>query len=324
MLPHLARVLDAGAPANEFEVVIDVELLAIDATSYRTIRERAEGDGERMASLIAEIVAERGKLQNPWTGSGGVLMGSVATVGERYDVSNVQPGDLVVPVASLIAVPLTLHSVGPLDPDSALVPARGRAIVTGRMPIAILPDDLPREVSIAAFDVYPAASYARALAHAGGHVLVLGAGHAGLVAIAAAREAVGGAGHVSAVDVAADALARARTVDPALIAVQADVADPLAVASSLEEAGLPRADLTLLCTTVGGAEGTAILATSERGRVVFFSTATSFAGAALGVDPIGSRAQLIIPNGQTDDMGAYTLQLLRTNTALLDAFRSAR
>jgi L-erythro-3,5-diaminohexanoate dehydrogenase len=191
------------------------------------------------------------------------------------------------------------------------------------MPIAIVPDDLPHEVSIAAFDVYPAASYARALARAGEHVLVLGAGHAGLVAIVAAREAVGGAGHVSTVDIAQDALARARAVDPSLTVLEVDATDPLAVSSALAAAGLPRADLTLLCTTVPGAEGTAILATAERGTVVFFSTATSFPAAALGVDAIGSRARLIIPNGQTADLGAYTLALLRANRTLLEAFEDA-
>ena len=71
-LPHIARVLDAASPANEYEAELDVETLAVDATSFAAIRRRSDGDPERMAATIAEIVAEHGKLQNPWTGSGGV------------------------------------------------------------------------------------------------------------------------------------------------------------------------------------------------------------------------------------------------------------
>jgi L-erythro-3,5-diaminohexanoate dehydrogenase len=324
VLAHTARVLDADTPATDCEVALDVEMLAVDATSYRAIRERCDGDAERMAAMIAGIVTERGKLENPWTGSGGVLMGRVLSIGSAYRMSSLHLGQRVVPLASLIAIPLRLHSVGPVDPASPHVPARGRAIVTGRMACAPMPADLSPTAALTALDVYPSASYARSLASPGAHVLVLGSGHAGLLATAAGREAVGDAGLLTTVDLSAAALERALAVDPAATVVQADVTHPIAVATELARRHLPRADLTLLCTTVPGAEGTAILATDERGTVLFFSTATAFAAAALGADAIGSQAQLIIPNGLTDDRGEYALELLRRSAALRQAFEGAR
>lgn len=323
-LVHSARRVDASTPATEWEVEIDVELLAVDATSFRAIREQSDGAPQQMGALIAEIVAERGKLQNPWTGSGGVLMGRVTHLGAHYRAAPTHVGQLVVPLASLIAVPLQLRSVGPVDPSSTLVPVRGRAIVTGAMSVAAVPVDVSRSAAIAILDVYPAASYARSLAGPGEHVLVLGAGHAGLLALAAARTTVGTDGIVSVVDVSAAALEIAQTVDVDVRVIAADVRDPLAVAGALVADGRPRADLTLLCTTVAGAEGTALLATSEAGRVVFFSTATSFAAAALGADAIGSRAQLIIPNGLTEDRGDDAFALVRANAALREVFEGRR
>jgi L-erythro-3,5-diaminohexanoate dehydrogenase len=316
VLPHTARVLDASRAASEYEIELDVELLAVDATSYRTIREHSDGDPARMAQTIAEIVATRGKLENPWTGSGGVLMGRVRTVGPRHCMPDLRPGELVVPLASLIAIPLELHSVGPLRAEHPHVPVRGRAIVPGRMLCARMPDDLNAAAALTALDVYPAASHVRDQAAPGAHVAVLGAGHAGLLAIAAARAAVGDSGVVTAVDTSVAALARARAVDPALSAVQADVTDPLAVAHAIPQ----RADLTLLCVSVPGAEGTALLVTEPRGTILFFSTATRFAAAALGADAIGSQPRLIIPNGLTDDRGEYTFELLRSIPALRAAF----
>ncbi len=319
-LPHIARVLDAGSPASDCEAEIDVEMLAVDATSYREIRMRCDADPERMAQLIAEIVADRGKLQNPWTGSGGVLMGKVRFVGSRYRMSDLAVGERVVPLASLIAIPLVLESVGPVDPQTPQVPVMGRAIVTGRMLCAAMPDDLSQEIGLAALDVYPSASHVRAMAEPGDHVLVLGTGHAGLLAVAAAREAVGESGVVSALDSSPRALARAHEVDSAVFTVQADVTDPVAVAAELARRELPPADLTLLCTSVPGGEGTAILATAEHGAVLFFSTATRFAAAALGADAIGSQARLVIPNGLTDDRGEYAFELLRRIAPLRAAF----
>jgi L-erythro-3,5-diaminohexanoate dehydrogenase len=317
VLPYLARRVDAEAPAGEYEAELAVEALHVDATSYRVFRERCGGDGAAMADAIRDVVRERGKLQNPWTGSGGILAGRVTRVGERHWDERLAPGELVVPLASLVAVPLRLDAVGPLAPDDPHVPVRGRAIVTGRMSCGRVPDDLPLRVTMTALDVYPAASHARALAQPGQHVLILGAGPAGLLATAAAHEAVGDGGRVTVVDVDERALARA---EPPARTILADATDSATVLARL---GAPRADLTLVCTSVPGCEGTAILATDERGAVLFFSTATSFPAAGLGADSISSTARLAIPNGYTDDRGEYALDLLRRRPELLAAFSAA-
>ena len=315
-------MLDARLPVSDHEAEIDVEMLAVDATSYRTIRERCEGDPGRMAALITAIVAEHGKLQNPWTGSGGIAMGRLHAVGARCQMTGVSLGERVVPLASLIAIPLALEAVGPVEAASPHVPVRGRAIVTGRMLCAKVPLDVSLTVALTALDVYPVASHVRDLAADGGHVLVLGSGHAGLLAVVAARDAVGHDGRVTSVDTSPSALAHALAVDAAVNAIEADVTDPVAVARELARRGLPRADLTLLCASVPGGEGTALLATRGEGTVMFFSTATRFAAAALGADAIGSMAKLVIPNGLTDDRGGYAFELLRQNTALRAAFET--
>jgi len=320
-LPHIASRLDAGAPANEYEAELDVEVLCVDATSYRAIRDRCDGDPDHMAAAIGDIVAERGKLQNPWTGSGGILAGTVSAIGERHWAPELAVGERVIPLASLIAIPLRLDAIGPLSPDDPQVPVRGRAIVTGRMACAPVPGDLPLPIALSALDVYPAASHVRALAAPGDHVLVLGAGHAGLLAAAAAHAAVGAGGHVTALDASAAALARVGAALPATTAILHDATDAVGAITALERHGLPRADLTVACTSVPGCEGTAILATDEAGAVLFFSTATSFPAAALGADSVSSRTRLLIPNGYTDDRGSYALDLLRGSPALRAAFQ---
>jgi L-erythro-3,5-diaminohexanoate dehydrogenase len=319
-LLHSAKRVDAETAANEYEAEVEVELLNVDATSFRVLRERCEADPQRIADAIGRIVAERGKLQNPWTGSGGVLMGQLRSVGSQYCLPDLVPGQRVIAQASLIAIPLRLDAVGPVDPGSAQVPVRGRAILTGRMPCVLAPEDIPPSAALAAFDVYPVASNMRDLAGAGEHVLVLGSGHAGLLALAAARRAVGPDGVLTIVDYSAAALERAPTVDPAVQAIRADVTNALAVAEELARLGLPPADLTLQCTSAYGAEATAMVATADHGTILFFSTATSFSDAGLGADAIGSHAKLVIPNGLTDDLGQYAFSLLREIPPLRAAF----
>jgi L-erythro-3,5-diaminohexanoate dehydrogenase len=115
------------------------------------------------------------------------------------------------------------------------------------------------------------------------------------------------------------ALAHAKAIDPAVVTVEADVTDPLAVLQALQAGGAGRADLTLVCTSVRGAEGTALVASAPRATIVFFSTATRFAAAALGADAVGVQPRLLIPCGLTDDRGEYALTLLREIPALREA-----
>lgn len=68
-LPQAARRLDARPEIWPDEVRVDVETLNLDAASYRQLREAYGTAGVRQAVL--DIVAERGKMQNPVTGSGG-------------------------------------------------------------------------------------------------------------------------------------------------------------------------------------------------------------------------------------------------------------
>jgi len=315
----MADRLDATAPANTFEAEVEVEMLNVDATSYRQIRLACDSDPRAMAARIRGIVAERGKMHNPVTGSGGILVGRLTVLGTAFWQPGLAVGQLVVPLASLVATPLLLDDVGPVDPASPQVPAHGRAIVTGRMSCAVVPGDLPLAAVLTALDVYPAASHARSLAHRGQHVIIIGSGHAGLAAAAAAREAVGPDGRVTVIDSSPDALDRAAAVDPGAATLRADATDTLGVARSFAARGIPRGDLCLLCTHVSGCEGTAILLTNDDGTVLFFSTATSFSAAALGADSLSSLARLSIPNGYTPDRGSYLLELLRRSPSLLDA-----
>ena len=162
-LPQPAERLDASGPvrAHEFEVAVD--RLDLDATSHRNIREGADGDPEQMAARILSIVNERGKMHNPETGSGGVLMGTVSAVGESF--SDPPPlGMRVVPLPSLTLTPLRLDRILAIDPASAQIPVHGTAYVCEAAPWAPLPEDLPVELAVEILDVYGAASHTLAMA----------------------------------------------------------------------------------------------------------------------------------------------------------------
>lgn len=86
-LPQTAVRLDPRPEIWPGEVRVAVETLNLDAASYRQLATKhrtADGgvDGAAVRAEVLDIVATRGKMQNPVTNSGGMLIGTVAEVGE--------------------------------------------------------------------------------------------------------------------------------------------------------------------------------------------------------------------------------------------------
>jgi L-erythro-3,5-diaminohexanoate dehydrogenase len=262
-------------------------------------------------------------MHNPVTGSGGVLVGRVVEAGPAYPTDGshgLEPGERIVPLASLSLIPLTLYEVGPLEPDSPQIPVCGRAILPPIVPWSRVPDDLPLAVVVSALDVYGAPSHTRALATAGTRVTIIGAGRAGLLSAAAAREATGDAGQVTVIDVREDTLANVQAAVPGVGTLRADATDALATVAALTDAGAGEADLTLLVVSQSRCELAAVLATAPDGVVVLFSMAANLTAAALGAEGVASTARLLVGNGYAPDRGTYALELLRRDERLRTHF----
>lgn len=316
-LPQPAERLDPAGPVRPREFEVAVERLCLDSTSYRNLRERAGGDARLMSKLIREIVEARGKMHNPETESGGVLLGRVSAVGEGFE-NPPAVGDRIATLGSLTLTPLRLEAIRDLDPVTPQVAVRGTAYVFERAAWAPVPDDLPLTAALEVLDVCAAASQVRALAPLDGTVCVLGAGHAGKLALAAARETMAG-GTAVAVDVDPDAIESVREFGLCDVGVVADLRDPLGALEAMRAAGAPPADLTVVVVNATRCEATALLLTADEGTVLFFSMATGFSHAALAADGIGSSARMLIGSGFSPDRGAYALDLVRRSKDLRGA-----
>jgi len=321
-LPQLARRLDATPRALENEVAVAVRALSIDSASFRQLRQVASESGETVAAQILRIVGERGKMQNPVTGSGGMLLGEVAEVGPNHpDARRLSPGMPIASLVSLTLTPLRLEEIGAIHASTERVEARGTAILFARTLWAALPDDFPEPVALAVFDVAGAPATVLRHARPGQTVLVIGTGKAGLLCLAAARERVGSSGRVLAVEPSDAAAARARALGLADAVESIDARDPVAMLSAVEKAtrgGL--ADLVVNVANASGTEAASVLCAKDDGAVLFFGMATSFAAAALGAEGLAKPTALWIGNGYVPGHDQAALGLLRRHAGLRDAF----
>ena len=109
VLPQAAQRLDTRRELWPDEVRIRVEKLNLDAASFRQLERKHDGDGDQVRAEVLEIVAARGKMQNPETGSGGMLVGTVEEVGERVPARPRSSGDRVATLVSLTLTPLVIE-----------------------------------------------------------------------------------------------------------------------------------------------------------------------------------------------------------------------
>jgi L-erythro-3,5-diaminohexanoate dehydrogenase len=327
VLPQAAWRLDPAPAIAPDEVRIRVDRLNLDAASYRQLHQACSGDPGKIRSAVLDIIAARGKMQNPVTGSGGMLTGTVEEAGPHSPLRLI-PGQRIATLVSLTLTPLTItDNLKDWDGLSEQVPCAGHAILFARSIASVLPGDLPVPLSLAVLDVCGAPALTRRVVQSSRApvgrvpapvVSILGAGgKSGSLSAAAARLA--GARKIIGVvpteseagllrDIAEPDGKSGPLVDEVVVA---DARDPVILSEKVQAAGGP-ADVTVVCVDVPGCEGGAILSTAQGGTVIFFSMATSFSAAALGAEGMAADVTMLIGNGYVPGHADFALDLIRT------------
>jgi L-erythro-3,5-diaminohexanoate dehydrogenase len=322
-MPQPAWRIDNTPVCYSNEILIDVETLNIDSASFVQMRNQADGDEERLAGIIRQTVAERGKMHNPVTGSGGMLIGKVEEIGERLRENvKLKKGDRIATLVSLSLTPLWMEEILRINMERAQVDIKGKAILFESGLYARLPEDLPDKVALAVLDVCGAPAQTARWVRKGQTVVILGAGgKSGLLALRQARISAGGEGCLIAVEYGEKGCEQIRRLGWADEVLNLDARDAVAVWRAIEHATDGRlADVTINCVNVPGTEMASILATRDEGLVYFFSMATSFTAAALSAEGVGKDITMLIGNGYAKGHAERALSLVRESAELLRIF----
>lgn len=322
VLPQRAQKLDASLPARPDELCVEVESLNVDAASFKQIKEAAGGDSARMIEDILAIVRSRGKMQNPVTGSGGMLIGRVREVGAQHPAhGRLSPGDRIASLVSLSLTPLVIDEVRAIHPAIDRVDVRGHAFLFGTGLYAKLPTDMPDTLALAALDVCGAPALVARYVKPGSKVAVIGAGKSGALCLAQARRMLGEKGTLMALDVSTRALETLKDLGLCDLALALDATRAVDVMQKVSDAtGGALCDLVVNCASVPNTEMASILSVRDGGTVIFFSMATSFTAAALGAEGVGKDVTMIVGNGYVPGHADLTLNLLRDSPRLRRLF----
>ncbi len=311
-LPQGATKLDNSLPLYDNEILIDVATLNIDSASFRQMKAASPGNPKAIGEQVLKNVAAMGKQQNPVTGSGGMLLGTVAELGPKYsNPAKVKVGDPVCTLVSLTLTPLRIEKIKEVH-DSEQIDVVAQAVLFDSGVLSKIPSDMNRKVCLALLDVAGAPPQADRLAEKGQTVYIIGTGKSGILCAAAIRAKLGKNCRILA------SATRQSSIDgfkPLGLADELFVANALNPGETLDKVskltGGKMADLVINTANVEGTELASVLGCRPGGKVYFFNMATNFQKAALGAEGIGMDVEMIIGNGYAPNHAEFTLDLYR-------------
>ena len=332
VLPQPADVVDNNMEIYDNEVLINVQTLNVDSASFTEIVRRScdgkkpadiesEEDMQKIKDTMLSIVAKAGKHKNPWTGSGGMLIGTVEQIGENY-VGDLKVGDKIATLVSLSLTPLVIDEIVAMRPAIDQVDIKGHAILFQSGIYAVIPDDMPENLALSVLDVAGAPAQTAKLVQSGNTVVVIGGGgKSGMLCLYEAKKRAGVTGKVICIAGSPKSAKRAEDLKLADEVIVADATNAVEVYNKVMEATNGKlADVTINCVSIENTEMASILSTKDDGTVYFFSMATNFVKAALGAEGVGKDVNMIVGNGYCKGHAAIVLQEMRESEGLRKVF----
>lgn len=319
VFPQAAEKIDPSLPITEDELLIDVDRLNIDSASFHQIWESQKHNIQKVEKKILSIIRERGKMHNPVTNSGGMLLGTIKQIGKQFPQKSFKIGDRVATLVSLCLTPLHIEEIFEVIPEKEQVRVRGHAVLFASGIVQKIPPDLPETLALSVLDVCGAPALVADFCKKERKmtIVILGAGKAGLLSAAAAKKALKKKSHVIILEKSPAAVKNAKKmpfVDQAFEADLLEAATTMRLVQGITKSKM--ADLVVNCVNVPGTEMSSILAAKKEGSVIFFNMATNFQKAVLGAEGVGHETKLIMGNGYFPGHGDLALDLIRTNPAL--------
>lgn len=307
VLPQAAQKLNCSLPIDDSEVLIDVDVLNIDSASFHQIMKECHGNLKSVADTIKTIVSDRGKMQNPVTNSGGMLIGTVKEVGKNFK-KHLKVGDKIATLVSLTLTPLKIEEIIKIVPEKEQVYIKGHAILFSTGIFSKIPDNYSLGCALSLLDVCGAPAQMNNFVKKEMLIGILGAGKSGFLCALSALDLMKVPSNITIFDYSEKALEQIDQFKLGFKTKKMNATNPSEAIAFIEKNG--QFDLVVNVTNVMNCEMNAILLTKDKGITYFFSMATSFTKAALGAEGIGKDLTMIVGNGYCENHADYTFKLV--------------
>lgn len=154
VLPTSAWRLDNGRNIEDDEMRVSLRRIHLEGTSFKQICAESNNNVDKIKQSIIDIVIRRGKLHNPVTDTGGLVLGVVDEIGGKYDNSKgLKVGDLVICNASSTSLPLHIDKITQLNYAFNQIEAKGHVIIYDKINVVKIEEGVEPELLMYILDL---------------------------------------------------------------------------------------------------------------------------------------------------------------------------
>lgn len=331
--PVMAWKLDDDRKVRAGEIRVSLETVHIEWDNFNQICSYCSYDEVRIKARIMQIVQQRGKLHNPYTGSGGLFMGTIEEIGEGTDTGNLKAGDRVYSLSSLTGVVMHLDEIKSVDYHYGQIYCTGYVICfeatsivkyEGKISPKYLLSAVDEEGNFIGFRKAIRNSHAERVAIIGGNFSTM------LLYAQTLTDGYGKGTHVTAIlDKNSTGLLSEKEITAAFLPVikktcYVDLSQPLdAYQSVVEQLYDPRPmDAVINLEDIPGSETVATLLVKENGVVFYASLKNNYGAGLLVADSLGKEVTSYALDGYVKEAHNFAAELIEkvgANLEFLDA-----
>lgn len=324
--PVSAWRLDNRREISSNEMRVKCNRIKLEEENFRQLCNSCDYNIERIKKRIFNIMEKRGKLHNQLTDSGGICCGVVEAIGEEFQEKEIfKVGEKIIGIASLTAIPLHIEKIKSINFNYAQIEIEGYAIFFPVNPVVHMPEGIPEEMLLSAFDESGSLEKASKIAECGSRFLVLGSNLFTLLIYSAAIRFANGVGcHITACLDLEDSSPLEEKQIYKVLKPYVDSLHIMDMSSPIENYKMIIAkefkgdptkdelyDSSIVCSNLMGMESIGVLLTKNHGNLFFTNLINNYNLVLLCAESFGKNINAISLEEYTSGFPKFTESLLR-------------
>ena len=327
-MPATAWKVDNGLPIREGEFLVELTCLHVEWDSFQQICNYCGFDEKKIKRKIMDIIEKRGKMHNPFTSTGGTLLGKVIEIAPGFKgMAQLKVGDQICSLTSLCGVPIKIDTIDYIDYQYGQIKCTGHAIMFETSPVYKWSFEEGQSYALSAMNEAGCLLSAFKMAQDKGNmsVSIIGRSPATLALYSLAVKKANPSAFTTVLIHSSTEKSHATSSDYQTMFGSAvdrvrliNVGNPHETYLKLKEDSNYPSDLVIIVEDIEGADALSVLMTKEKGCIYFTTVKNHYAIAQTVAETMGKDLNILSFDQYVDGYADFTTKIVRGGQTMLE------